>query len=169
MTPPAQRYRYVGPQDLAPAAGPGAGAVITSVTDLAAWLADRHERERCEPFTYVVDLTGRLRLAARRSEHVACAGGQDVLAAGEISFCGQDGNWVVEEVTNQSTGYCPAPESWQAVQQALDRAGLAHPDTFTDTVIFRKCPCCGQRNVVRDQHYICAVCESDLPREWNFH
>src|SRR5918911_838983 len=69
-----------------------------------------------------------LRLAARRTEHVACAQGAPVLAAGEIRFTRADVLPQVLEITNQSTGYCPEPESWPAVAAALSAIGLAAPD-----------------------------------------
>jgi NAD(P)-dependent dehydrogenase (short-subunit alcohol dehydrogenase family) len=39
--------------------------------------------------------------------------------------------------------------------------GLQVPD---DRVVERG----GQRNIVRDQHDICALCDADLPHDWNF-
>lgn len=127
-------YAYVGPPDLpARVASTHRGAPIVTATD--PFLDDD------EPFTFVVDLTGTLRLAPRRSEHVACAGGEPVLSAGEITFRrGRDGRWEATEVSNQSTGYCPDTASWPAVAAALDRAGLAHPGGFTDVFVFRHCP-----------------------------
>jgi hypothetical protein len=92
--------------------------------------------ELAEPVTFVVALDGLLRLARRSSEHVACAEGHDVLAAGEMTFAAEPG-WHVTEVTNQSTGYCPDPDCWPAVAGALDRVGVPHPGGFTDLVIFR--------------------------------
>ena len=76
--------------------------------------------------------------------------------------------WCVLEVTNQSTGYCPDPDCWPAVRQSLDSLGIAHPGDFTDKVIFRRCPSCGERNIVRDGDFVCALCDSDLPARWNF-
>jgi mannose-6-phosphate isomerase-like protein (cupin superfamily) len=75
---------------------------------------------------------------------------------------------VVEEVTNLSTGYCPEPESWPVVGDALDRLGVVHPGRFTTQVIFRRCPVCGERNVVKDGWFKCQVCGGELPRVWNF-
>ena len=63
--------------------------------------------QKGEEVNFVIDLTGTLRLAPRRSEHVACAGGGPVLSAGEIVFRRERGGWTVGEVSNQSTGYCP--------------------------------------------------------------
>jgi hypothetical protein len=77
-------------------------------------------------------------------------------------------SWRVVEVTNQSTGYCPDPDSWPAVGEALDRIGVRHPGDFTDKVVFRRCPACGERNVVRDNDFTCAQCDSALPARWNF-
>jgi hypothetical protein len=121
-----------------------------------------------EPFTFIVDLHAKLWLAPRRSEHVACAGGRDVLAAGEIGFVVGEHGWIVSEVSNQSTGYCPDPDSWPAVALALDHVGLPYPSGFTHKVIFRRCPTCATRNIVRDGNFVCAVCDSILPDQWNF-
>lgn len=70
-------------------------------------------------------------------------------------------------VSNQSTGYCPDPDSWPAVAAALDRIGVGHPGGFTHPIVFRACPSCGQINVVREDVLICAVCGDDLPETWN--
>lgn len=161
-------YRYVGPDELRDHLDVADAVVIDTPVVLADWLAGRERRELDEPFTYVVALDGTLRLAPRRSEHVALAGGRDVLAAGEIRFAVAGSGWRVAGVTNQSTGYCPDPTCWSAVGAALDRLGVAHPDDFTDKVIFRRCPTCGERNVVRDNDFTCALCDSSLPVGWNF-
>ena len=110
---------------------------------LARWLAARPADELSEPFTFVVSLDGQLRLAPRRSEHVDCAAGQPVLAAGEVLFSRDWAGWSVIEISNQSAGYCPDPDSWPALARTLDRLGLAHPSGFTHRVIFRRCPACG--------------------------
>ena len=164
-----RRYAYVGRDDLAEAAAARSGTEIRSTEDLARWLA-AHAGERegaAIPATFVVALDGFLRLASRRSEHVACAAGQPVLSAGEIFFApGPPGRAVA--VSNQSTGYCPEPESWPAVAEAFERAGLQHPGQFTNAFIFRRCAACGQRNLVKEAVFTCAVCNADLPRDWNF-
>jgi hypothetical protein len=74
----------------------------------------------------------------------------------------------VEEISNQSTGFCPEPESWPVVAAALDTLGVRHPGRFTLAVVFRRCPACGERNVVKDGWFACGVCGADLPAEWNF-
>ena len=93
--------------------------------------------------------------------------GGPVRSAGEMFFS-MAGEVVVEEVSNLSTGFCPEPESWWAVQAALDGLGLPHPGRFTTEVVFRRCPRCFQRNVVKDDWFVCQVCGAELPQGWNF-
>lgn len=140
---------------------------VTSAHALARWLAARPPDELGEPFTFVVSLDGQLRLAPRRSEHVDCAAGQSVLAAGEVVFSRDGAGWSVMEISNQSAGYCPDPDSWPALARTLDRLGLAHSGGFTHKVVFRRCAACGQLNIVRDGDFACAVCDSPLPAQWN--
>jgi hypothetical protein len=163
----ARRYRYVGPAEFRERVVIGAVAV-EALASLDGWLAGLDRSDLGEPVTFVVALDGVLRLAPRRSEHVALAGGQDVLAAGEMTFASTGAGWRVAEVTNQSTGYCPDLDCWPAVARALDRVGIPHPAGLTDRIIFRRCPGCGERNVVRDDDFTCALCGSTLPAEWNF-
>ncbi|MEU6312193.1 hypothetical protein [Streptomyces sp. NPDC047014] len=159
-------YRYAGPEELRELVRPGAeGRSIRSAADFASWA--RGVEPAAEPFTYVVDPAGVLRLAPRRSEHVVCAGGGAVLGAGEVAFREESGGWVVAEISNQSTGYCPDAASWPAVAEALDRAGLGRPAGFTHELVFRRCPACRQLNVVRDGDYACVFCDTDLPPTWN--
>ena len=160
-------YRYVGPEAIrAERASAERGAVIASPAHLPRWLA-AHASEReggGTPVTYVVGLDGTLRIAPRRSEHIACAGGEDVLAAGElVAVPGR-----VIAASNQSTGYCPDAACWPAVAAALERAGIAHPGRLTDAIVFRRCDGCGERNLVKDDDFTCAVCEAELPRAYNF-
>ena len=119
-------------------------------------------------FTFIVDTDGLLWIADWPSKHVVCARGGDVLSAGKITINVEDGRVVVSGVTNMSTGYCPEPASWPSVEAALDRAHLTHPSCFTQEYIFRLCENCGQRNVVKEEDYTCAVCSGKLPQEWNF-
>ncbi|WP_197698917.1 hypothetical protein [Micromonospora inositola] len=69
--------------------------------------------------------------------------------------------------TNQSTGYCPDPDCWTAVGEALDGLGL-NPGDFSVKIVFRRCLSCGERNIVRDGDFTCALCDSALPTLWNF-
>jgi hypothetical protein len=157
-----RRYAYVGPEAIRRAvAGHARGGEIRTADDLEP-LANG------EPLTFVVDLEGALRVADRRSEHVACAGGGEVLSAGELTAIVRRGRCDVVEVSNQSTGYCPEPESWPAVAAALDRARIGHPGRFTFEATFRRCPACGERNLVKDSWFVCANCDGALPSTYNF-
>ncbi|MEJ8645970.1 hypothetical protein WKI68_41685 [Streptomyces sp. MS1.HAVA.3] len=161
-------YRYVGPAELLALVRPGCeGRRIRSDADVEDWASALPTEELAEPFTFVVDTAGVLRLAPRRSEHVACAGAEPVLAAGEMAFRRESGAWVVCEVSNQSTGYCPDVESWTAVADALDAAGIERPSGFTHAVVFRRCPACRRLNIVRDGDFVCVFCDGALPSEWN--
>lgn len=165
-------YHYVGPADIkARVAGRPAGTWVTSAADLFAFARGTGQRPGPDGLvaaTFAIDEKGGLLLADRRSEHVACAGGGPVSSAGEMFFLAEDDRVEVAEASNQSTGYCPEPESWLAVAAALDRIGVAHPGRFTVEVVFRRCEGCGERNVVRDGWFVCGVCGAELPAEWNF-
>jgi hypothetical protein len=168
MTASGRSYRYVGPVELKAAVRPGSGGFrVRSAADFDGWIAGRPAAELAEPFTFVVDVDGVLRLAPRRSEHVACAGGDMVLGAGEISFVHEEGRWAVGEISNHSTGYCPDVSSWSAVARALDAVALGRPSGFTHEVVFRRCPGCQERNIVREGDYVCVFCGGDLPAAWN--
>lgn len=158
-----RRYAYVGPERIRAAArSEPRGLRVVSPDTLRAFL-EAHPEARTVGATFTVDTEGALWLAPRHSEHVACAGGEDVLAAGELTLT-QDR---VISVTNQSTGYCPEPACWPAVARALARAGLDAPPTWTSAFVFRRCAC-GQINLVKDDWFVCAVCEAALPEAWNF-
>lgn len=144
-----------------------AGCLIGSPGDFERWAGRVSVSDLAEPFTYIVDISGGLRLASGRGKHVACAGGRDVLGAGRVTFARDGGEWVVRDISNHSTGYCPDLGSWPAVAAALDRAGLAHPATFTKALIFRRCQGCHERNVVKDGNFVCMACGRELPPEWN--
>lgn len=160
-------YPYVGPADIkARVAAHPAGTPVRSAADLAAWLR-RADAEQSHA-TFVIDMEGNLLLADRRSEHVACAGGGPVFSAGEMFFAVDVDAVEVVEMSNQSTGFCPEPESWPAVAGALDRIAVQHPGGFTTEIVFRRCEECGERNVVRDGWFVCGVCGAGLPGRWNF-
>jgi hypothetical protein len=165
----ARSYRYVGPRDIGrKAAGAGAshGFRPGSALELRQWLGQTGQSSNAEglfPVTFVVDEEGNLRVADRRSEHVVCAGGGFVLSAGELFLLVTQEGVRVERASNQSTGYCPEPESWPVVAVALDRVGIPHSDGFTEEFTFRRCPACRQRNVVKDGWFECGDCGADLP------
>jgi hypothetical protein len=161
-------FEYVGPAEVRERARQAPpGVPIGSKEGLLSWLryASNDVSDEGGWATYVVNLNGDLVVAPRRTEHVACARGMPVLAAGEIRFSTRG---EVLEVTNNSTGYCPAENCWECVRLAVDRAGLRRPPDFTFLARFRRCPACGERNLVKDDWYQCALCDAELPAVWNF-
>jgi hypothetical protein len=163
-------YRFVGSRELANRAGSTVrGAPITAPADVLRWLAAGADPLAAGEVTvtFVVTEGGVLLVADRHSEHVACAGGGPVRAAGELSFALGAGRVTVTRVSNQSTGYCPEPESWGAVVGALRAAGLEPPAGFDPRCEFRRCAGCGSLNLVKCGVFECAVCGADLPREYN--
>jgi hypothetical protein len=158
-------YHYVGPEDIRKrTVNSPQGLSIRSIADLLSWLRETNQLSA----TFVIDEQETLRIADRHSEHVACAAGGPVLSAGEMFFRVEGDSVEVSEVSNQSTGFCPEPEYWPVVKSVLDRLGIAHPGRFTLAVVFRRCPGCGERNIVKDGWFVCGVCGADLPAEWNF-
>jgi len=144
---------------------------ITASSDIRDWLSQmgqRASRDGAVTVTFIVDTDGVLWIADRHSEHTACAAGRGVLSAGEITFDLTGPDIVVCDVTNQSLGYCPEPESWPAVASALKRAGIGHPGCFTTEFVFRQCFECGAKNIVKDGWFECGVCGGALEPTWNF-
>jgi hypothetical protein len=169
--PPRYLYQYVGPPEIANAVNMNSHRVqIASCADVRRWIATSfpppNARNR-ETATFIVDENGHLWIADRRSEHVACARGGRVLSAGEITFEIVNDHVAATFVTNQSTGYCPQPESWSNVAAALDKAGIDRFDDFDARYEFRRCGC-GQINIVKNGVFECSVCGAELPRDWNF-
>jgi hypothetical protein len=117
--------------------------------------------------TYVVDTAGRLWVSDRHSEHVACARGGAVLGAGELILRITRDDISIDSVSNQSTGYCPEPDCWPAVRQALLDAGLRVPSAFTHAFEFRRCVSCATINVLKDGMPDCPNCDTELPSAWN--
>lgn len=165
-------YSYVGPSHIREfAKRDPTGVDIHDVEELRKWLVS-HDQIADEGVTFVITLDGVLRIAPRRSEHVACASGQPVLSAGEIVFrLGKNSKSthsqaiVVESITNQSAGYIPQPDSWSAVQNAFSRLGIVLPACWTHAFIFGLCPHCHQVNLIKDQVFECGVCGASLPAE----
>lgn len=165
----ARLYQYVGPVEIRERSRTSPpGTFIQARSDLLAWLHAHHadaDLANTIVATFVIDEAGTLRLAPRQSEHVACAAGGPVHSAGEITLT-MTGD--VIDISNQSTGFCPEPESWSACEEAFNRLSISHPSCFTHAVIFRRCPACGERNLVKDDWFVCDLCGSDLPQAWNF-
>lgn len=164
-------YKYIGPNDLLELVKSNSkGDKVALSNDVQNWVERTEQKldyDHRVIATYVIDLAGNLRIADRHSEHVVCAGGENVLSAGEITFDINGSNVSIFEVTNQSTGYCPEPESWPSVDDALEKAGLNSPGEFGRMFIFRKCDNCGLLNIVKEDWYVCVKCDEDLKQLWN--
>lgn len=158
----AEAYAYIGADDrLETAERTPQQQPVANPADLAARLGVVTGGD--EPVvTFVIDLDSGLRVGPRRSEHVSLAGGQAVLAAGEIRFEADGDALRVAEVTNQSTGYCPPASTWPAVAAALDGLGIGRPDYWTAEFVFRTCPRCCEVNVIKDDWFVCANCDATL-------
>ena len=163
-------YRYVGPEAIRSrsASAPG-GTPIERQEALRAWLDGQDVPRSVVQVvaTFVIDPEGVLRLADRRSEHVACAVGGPVLSAGEMFF--------------SSRGKPPPSRRSEPLDRLLPRARVVAcgwrgpgpdrsppPRPVHDRVVFRRCPHCGERNVVKDGWLECEVCGGELPEVWNF-
>lgn len=168
----SKQYRYVGPSNIKQSALNGIDCKqIHNNEDLMKRLMELgfiFQQNNSLIVTFVIDKTGLLRISDRHSEHVACASGQNVLSAGEMTFVYNDKKIFIENITNQSTGYCPEPSSWSAVKSALDQMKIVHPTYFEPAFCFRRCTYCRQTNLIKDNWFVCAVCESELPKHWNY-
>lgn len=165
-------YDYVGPSSIrASARFDTPRHEVHGASGLHSW-AHSHRlfdgRDQLVTFTYVILPPARLFVADRHSEHVACARGDSVLTAGEITFERVGPRWIVSETSNLSTGYCPESESWRPLSDALQAAGFAPIDDFTNSFEFRYCLQCRQTCVIKDDIYECPSCLNTLPQEWNY-
>lgn len=164
------QYQYVGPAEiLSGFDGKPIGRRIINVQDIWQWIADTTQEftQQMLIATFIVNIKGGLMLSERHSEHVRCAGGAPVLSAGEITFLKRGKEMEVVEISNQSTGYCPRPASWPALQKALAAIGMAYPEGFTQTYEFRYCSRCESINLIKEQVFICSVCDTALSLAWN--
>lgn len=168
---PVSRYRYVGPPELRRLIGqPSDRCCIQDEASLEKWLRQTQPLRGGQAITgtFIIDLNEQLWIADRHSEHVVCAAGEDVLAAGEMTFAQRAQGIVVIEATNQSTGYCPEPACWPVVDRVLSRLRIPHPPCFTSEIILRRCTTCGTTNIVKDDIFECTVCGAELSETWNF-
>lgn len=164
-----RKFSYVGSKELSERTwSPSQRCCIGSKNDAYQWVNAQAKRLNSVTATFIIDLDEQLWVADRHSEHVACAVGRDVLAAGEMQFSNDKGEVYISTVTNQSTGYCPEPDCWQVVDELLHRLGIPHPSAFTATFVFRRCKSCGITNIIKDGVFECAVCNSALSPQWNY-
>ncbi|GAA2374179.1 hypothetical protein [Dactylosporangium salmoneum] len=59
------------------------------------------------------------------------------------------------------------PAELRDLPATVDAVAVDAPGALAK-VVFRRCPACGERNVVRDGDFTCALCDGDLPARWNF-
>jgi len=160
-------YNYVGPKELLRLVDKNLiGRKITSKSDINRWFVDTGQEPEYGnqvTATFIIDLDHNLRINDRRSEHVVCAGGLQVLSAGEITFELDETEILkISQISNQSTGYCPDAESWTDVDKALLNIDLDYPEYFTTALIFRRCKKCKNLNIVKDNYFVCIICDSIL-------
>lgn len=167
-----RHYSYVGSHNLLQLLQqPSQRTHVNHAADVLQWIKDTHQvldADKTVVATFIIDLNQQLWIADQRSEHVRCAAGKHVLSAGEMTFAVQGNHVEVVEVTNQSTGYCPEPESWESVAIALMKTGLSFPSEFTTAYLFRRCDNCGTTNIIKDMWFECGVCQAPLSQQWNF-
>ncbi|MBI4852423.1 MAG: hypothetical protein HY819_11560 [Acidobacteria bacterium] len=165
-------YKYLGKEENRVKSKIESGRqLLTNQEDVLNWLKKNGHKigENKEiTATFIVDKEERMWIADRNSEHVLCAKGEDVLSAGEITFCLIKNKIMISGITNQSTGYCPEPDSWPCVSISLDKVGLQHPAFFTSVFLFRFCYHCSSINIIKDDWFFCSVCNSSLSEQWNF-
>lgn len=109
---------------------------VTYRNQIEEWL-NRREVDQCS-VTYIVNQAEELWISDRQTEHVVCAQGKPVLAAGEIGFL-LNQTIEIEYVSNQSLGYCLPQNTWSVTQRVLDRLEIPHPGEFTLRCEFRRC------------------------------
>ncbi len=167
-----RQYSYVGSHAILEVLDrPSDRMCVQSSDNIRHWIEETQQslnKDNMVVATFIIDVNQQLWIADQRSEHVRCAAGQNVLSAGEMTFAVNKNRVEVVEVTNQSTGYCPEPESWDVVAEALSEIGLSYPLSFTTAFLFRSCENCGATNIIKDMWFECAVCQSPLSQKWNF-
>jgi hypothetical protein len=166
-----REYKYIGSKDLRDKVPEKPERyAIQSLDDILEWIHSTKQRLEDGQViaTFIIDTHKTLYINDRRSEHVLCAAGQNVLSAGEITFYIEEKSIEVVEVTNQSTGYCPEPESWVVVDEVLNKLHILHPPDFTLKFIFRQCEKCQTKNIVKNEWFFCGVCDAPLSESWNF-
>lgn len=166
-----QLYSYVGPQSIIDSIDfTFVGYPIIQKSDVFNWIKETSQEIINDSVfaTFIINENHQLVINDRHSEHVMCANGKQVISAGEISFFIDKKSIFINEISNQSTGYCPKPESWKYVYKVLNTLNIEHPDYFTTAFDFRICNHCNNINLIKDQIFECQLCQTDLALEWNF-
>ena len=168
-----KEYEYVGPAEIYKRINEEfKGIVVHSSEEILNWIISNNEKSKNIDLiicTFIINLLGELVIADRHSEHVHCANGENVKSAGEIGFYITQDKIQIEFVTNQSTGYCPASESWQEVENSLRKIDdLNIPEGFDPEFVFSYCPNCQTRQIVKEEFYFCPNCENPLLSENEF-
>ncbi len=168
----AQLYSYVGSQEIINSVDFNfTGYKISKCEDITNWIKKTSQElvNNTVIATFIINGNHQLVISDRHSEHVLCAGGKKVVSAGEISFFFEDKQTVlISEITNQSTGYCPKPESWEYVDKVLSKIEIDYPSHFTLSFDFRLCNYCKSINLIKEHIFECQVCDNKLDLEWNF-
>ncbi|WP_338792398.1 hypothetical protein [Bernardetia sp. MNP-M8] len=167
-----QLYSYVGSQEIFDAIDlKFTGYKILKINDIVSWIEKTSQELINDSViaTFIINENHQLVINDRHSEHVQCAGGKNVISAGEISFLIEKKDKIsINEISNQSTGYCPKPESWKYVEKVLSKIGIEYPNDFTLAFDFRLCTNCQAINLIKEDIFECQVCANNLDSEWNF-
>ncbi|WP_338767234.1 hypothetical protein WAF17_05420 [Bernardetia sp. ABR2-2B] len=167
-----QLYSYVGSQEVFDSVDlKFTGYKISKSEDILNWIKKTAQELINDSViaTFIINENHELLINDRHSEHVQCAGGKNVISAGEISFLIEGKDKIsISEISNQSTGYCPKPESWKFVNEVLSKLEIEYPNYFTVDFDFRFCTNCQTINLIKEHIFECQVCGNDLDSEWNF-
>ncbi|AFM06300.1 hypothetical protein Fleli_3998 [Bernardetia litoralis DSM 6794] len=168
-----QLYSYVGSQEIFDSVDINfVGYKISKSKDILNWIEKTAQEliNNSIIATFIINENHQLVINDRHSEHVQCAGGKNVISAGEISFLIEKKDKIsINEISNQSTGYCPKPESWKYVEKVLSKIEIEYPNYFTLAFDFRLCTNCQTINLIKEQVFECQMCETELDLKWNFH
>jgi hypothetical protein len=171
MTYPHPLYPYVGPKEIAMYGSSDIVRVhVLSTKDILSWVHATNQQPDASGAilaTYIVNEQAEWWLTDRSYEHVACAQGTPVTAAGEVGFWLENGSLDISYVSNQSTGYCPEPSSWSAWKEACLQTDIQPPDNWSVAFQFRRCPACKSIQLIKEEDWFCAICDTALPEQWN--
>ncbi|AZZ91839.1 hypothetical protein EUZ85_14310 [Hahella sp. KA22] len=164
-------YSYVGPKDLLLLVDNDVERfAIYSHLDVLDWKSKTEQtlqKDKTITATYIIDTNDTLYIGDRHMEHVSCAIGDHIKAAGEITFEITTHQVSIIGATNQSTGYCPEKSCWNELRKALEKTSMRTVNGFTESFEFRICTHCKTINIIKESVFYCAVCDSKLSKHWN--